>query len=787
MKELGLSENISLKAVLYAQKAIMKIAPKDITQVVQGNNVRCKSLPPLWNKVFINKQKIYFSTVTQEFQADVPGVTADEIEQYRTYDVKKFLKCMGFQPKLIGRDIFDVFRKEKMVGKGLLRKTYKDLVALGVSEKEAERLRLTLAPLQTIEDFVEFDLDDTYIWVRALGVSEESLNSLRRHDVKGKKIADSVNMADFLEIINVKEGDGIKIRKAIEGLKYESNAKLGMATAEGAYNFAAQQFSPLNSLQFHLKSDYTPLAVALEEGQFMFVREMLDKAKEKWKLASEDSPLKRSGLTEEEAAAIYVYTYDFGKDNWEKNPFRVVNKTLAERNVSKLVRIGRYILHLLAALRKLPRCKEGTVLYRGMEGPGSPHLKEIGSELSWPAFTSTTTDENTVVKFIKSAREPIVFEIHGNFVGYDISPFSALGGEGEVLLEPETMFCVKEVSADKKFPRATRIVVEAHDSPLVIEGMVTAFNEEKSKQASAESGGGSSNSEDSNNENQNESTNEGKEVTQWVHADVVTDTKVCALDKTGQLPQYCVFKEAFERAGFGCTYEQLKEQLKKVTINKEKKLSDTNALTVFSYTMDDGGELQPYYVVNKALAERNANSLKVYPYIFHLLYALRKLPLYRGGKLYRGIDGELSSDKYEVEKTLIWPTFTSATYSKEKAYEFVMSDENINKKVVFEINGPVRGYSISDYSMFPDECEVLLEPETKFKVMSIGEDPKNAKITIISVDVIETPPAIYETVRMFMNTLPKGWTAFIHPRTGEMLYMNNVAMKAQREFPEEED
>ena len=66
-------------------------------------------------------------------------------------------------------------------------------------------------------------------------------------------------------------------------------------------------------------------------------------------------------------------------------------------------------------------------------------------------------------------------------------------------------------------------------------------------------------------------------------------------------PPYCTFREAFERAGFGCTYAQLEEQLSKVTINKEKRLSDTDALTVFSYTLETGGGLKPYRVVSMHL------------------------------------------------------------------------------------------------------------------------------------------------------------------------------------------
>ena len=773
LMELGMPELASYKFVASMKLIIVKFAPSEVPESTQGKTIQLQSLPPFWREVEVNGKKAYFNTLTLEFQTKMPGATADEIENYDTNDTLKFLKRAGFKSKTLGRDILSVFKKEKVAGKRLLEMTYRELVSLKAPKEEARSLRLILAPFHTKATLVGLDSEDTCIWAQALGVSKKSLDSLKKHEVTGKKLVEMQDLVAFNKVLDIAEGDAIKVSDAVRYLNYENMKRLGMAVSSEAFTMPRQKVSPLNSLLACIPPDYyVTLAEALAGAKFVKANEMLEDAKKKWEAAGKGSALKRSGLTEEEAAAVFVYTYDFGKESWEKNPFRVVNKTLAERNTNALPRLCGYILHLLSALRKLPRWKESAVVYRGVEGPVSPYVMEVGSVLSWPAFTSTTAEESTVGSFIGSAREPFVFEIRGEFVGYDISAFSALGGECEVLLEPETMFRVAEVKQDKKFPGATRIVVDVIDNPPVIEDMVMLFNREKSKRAPADEG------------------SHGKGITRWQVEEAVPLIKVSAFELLKTPPPYCTFREAFDGAGFGCTYKELEELLraKTKTINREKRLSDTDALTVFSYTVEAGKELRPYRVVNKALAERSTSSLKVFPYIFHLLHALRKLPLYRGcGTLYRGIDGVLlNNDTHKVGNVLTWPAFTSTTYSKGKAYGFVMS-ECVEKKVVFEITGSVRGYSISDYSMYPDECEVLLEPENKFEITKIEEDPSNPMVTIIAVNVTETPPIIPEMIDAFMSSrkLPDGWTLLKNPETGETFYFNTKTSKTQKEFPEE--
>ena len=91
-----------------------------------------------------------------------------------------------------------------------------------------------------------------------------------------------------------------------------------------------------------------------------------------------------------------------------------------------------YILRLLTALRKLPQYSgentEGKKLYRAVTGI-SEKARTVGSVLSWPAFTSTSTDEDSVVDFFNNITdkkgEKYIIEIGGCFnKGHNIREFS---------------------------------------------------------------------------------------------------------------------------------------------------------------------------------------------------------------------------------------------------------------------------------------------------------------------------------------------------------------------------
>ena len=50
------------------------------------------------------------------------------------------------------------------------------------------------------------------------------------------------------------------------------------------------------------------------------------------------------------------------------------------------------------------------------------------------------------------------------------------------------------------------------------------------------------------------------------------------------------------------------------------------------------------------------------------------------------------------------------------------------------------GYDIQPYSLFPDEEEILLEPERQFRVVSV----LNTALTVINLEMLNTPLSVPE-------------------------------------------
>ena len=51
------------------------------------------------------------------------------------------------------------------------------------------------------------------------------------------------------------------------------------------------------------------------------------------------------------------------------------------------------------------------------------------------------------------------------------------------------------------------------------------------------------------------------------------------------------------------------------------------------------------------------------------------------------------------------------------------------------------GYNIQPYSLFPDEEEILLEPERQFRVVSVL---RAEKLTFINLEMLDTPLSLPE-------------------------------------------
>ena len=182
-------------------------------------------------------------------------------------------------------------------------------------------------------------------------------------------------------------------------------------------------------------------------------------------------------INEAKALAITAYTLDLGKENYESNPYRVMNKVLAARDTNKLRAIKGFSLYLLSALRSMEPVPNSKSLFRGIDGKFiNWDTHKVGNKLSWPAFTSTTTDTDNIEDFLSKSVMPVVFEIKGEYRGYSVRLFSLHEEEEEVILEPETNFVIKEIKDDNEIDGAKRIVVEVVPSTPILDRVVRNFN-----------------------------------------------------------------------------------------------------------------------------------------------------------------------------------------------------------------------------------------------------------------------------------------------------------------------
>ena len=201
----------------------------------------------------------------------------------------------------------------------------------------------------------------------------------------------------------------------------------------------------------------------------------MKKAKER--LTEIDAP----GLTVNDVAAIFCYTYELGEEapsNIE-SPYRVLNNSLTvSRRSASIKKVRGFLFLLLQALRKLPRfTPESHALYRGISvyiqtefDPKFPKRLPYGAgnTKTWWGLTSTTTSLEVIQLFIKEDKGTL-FVLSGSAWGYDLSLFSNFPDELEVLLEPERKLNIKNVSAKGSL---ITVNAEIQNSPLILENLI---------------------------------------------------------------------------------------------------------------------------------------------------------------------------------------------------------------------------------------------------------------------------------------------------------------------------
>lgn len=169
---------------------------------------------------------------------------------------------------------------------------------------------------------------------------------------------------------------------------------------------------------------------------------------------------------------------------------------------------------------------------------------------------------------------------------------------------------------------------------------------------------------------------------------------------------------------------------KEGTANKEKKDDDLDELefdAINAYTTDMYREVNDYL---RGKLKGNVEDVKTH--ISYLRSALNNLPSYDNKTAHRVIseegDYEDILEKYknvsEDNAILEYDAFLSATDNEDIVSGFITYDEK-KTPVIFEINTKENsnGSSISEYSAYPDEKEVLFQDKTQFNIKKVEKIP----------------------------------------------------------------
>jgi hypothetical protein len=195
--------------------------------------------------------------------------------------------------------------------------------------------------------------------------------------------------------------------------------------------FINKDFSELSEVNISLIYDYQNLPVVSLEDAVKEVISLVPNIMDYVAQAKQQCNRNSTVLDWNESAVIYLYTMP-------KPFFSLLNEALRSGNRHKLKPWFSFLKLLTHALEKLPSV-ENTVVWRGVS-------KDIGSNFSeddvqtWRSFNSCSTNLQVVECYLGENNTLFAIKtLHGK----DISSFSAIQTEHEVVLLPGTRFRVK--------------------------------------------------------------------------------------------------------------------------------------------------------------------------------------------------------------------------------------------------------------------------------------------------------------------------------------------------------
>eukprot|EP01124_Arcella_intermedia_P021513 TRINITY_DN3014_c1_g4_i1.p1 TRINITY_DN3014_c1_g4~~TRINITY_DN3014_c1_g4_i1.p1 ORF type:complete len:378 (+),score=93.72 TRINITY_DN3014_c1_g4_i1:73-1206(+) len=166
-----------------------------------------------------------------------------------------------------------------------------------------------------------------------------------------------------------------------------------------------------------------------------------------------------------------------------------------------------------------------------------------------------------------------------------------------------------------------------------------------------------------------------------------------------------------------------KDKFQRLPEEKKHNLTQEQFYAIYFYTAQwPHSDKHLYNLLNATLSskDRSSSAGQWKHYLHYLLGAFRKIPKWQGNQdLYRGVQLDLVSlfpSKYKIGGIITWFSFSSTTTNLNVVKAFLPEGQQVT---IFMINNAFSGRCIQDYSVFNDECEVLLPPASRFEIVSI--------------------------------------------------------------------
>jgi hypothetical protein len=144
-----------------------------------------------------------------------------------------------------------------------------------------------------------------------------------------------------------------------------------------------------------------------------------------------------------------------------------------------------------------------------------------------------------------------------------------------------------------------------------------------------------------------------------------------------------------------------------------------------------------YWILNKRLRDPKRDGIEPFTSYLRLLFeSFKKLEPYDTsvhGQLYRAISANTT---FKTDQKIRWWSFSSTSCSLDPLSTFAGGSES---PIVFSIRCS-RGYDISQYSLYPNEKEILIVPPIQLKVKSTM---KIKGVTIVDIEQDDTFPLKY--------------------------------------------